>query len=177
MVREDMEPNEARGTEMDTRELDLNLGWLIYDVARLMHRAFDRRVAGLGLTRSQWRVLATLIRGDGQTQTELAEELEIEKAPLGRLLDKLEENAWVERRPDPSDRRAKRIYRTAKIDPVLEAMLDSAEELYDDMLAGISEAELKTLLRILRIAKTNLGSTAATPGAKTKQAAKDFATP
>ncbi len=90
------------------------LGFLITDCGRLQRTVFDRRVRALGLTRSQWLVLRRLDRNPGAAQSELADLLEVEKATAGRLIDKLEENGWVERRADPADRRIKRIHMTQK---------------------------------------------------------------
>jgi len=81
-------------------DLSRNFGFLLTDVARLMRTIYDRRVKSLGLTRSQWWVLNHLFRGDGVTQTELADTLEIEKPTLGRLLDRLQAKGWVRREAD-----------------------------------------------------------------------------
>jgi len=93
--------------------LERNFGFLVNDVARLLRTTFDRRVRALGLTRSQWWVLNHLFRQDGVTQSDLAEILDIEKATLGRLLDRMEAKNLVRRETDQHDRRAKRIYLTA----------------------------------------------------------------
>ncbi|HPE31662.1 MAG TPA: MarR family transcriptional regulator, partial [Parvularculaceae bacterium] len=85
---------------MDDR-IEHNPGYLINDVARLLRREFDRRVKHIGLTRAQWFVLAHLYRNDGRTQRALADELDMEPAPLGRLIDRLEESGWVRRAPAP----------------------------------------------------------------------------
>ena len=70
--------------------LQRNFGFILHDVARLLRTTYDRRIRELGLTRSQWWVLTHLYRKDGITQSELAENLELEKPSLGRLLDRLE---------------------------------------------------------------------------------------
>ncbi|MBT6882724.1 MAG: MarR family transcriptional regulator, partial [Rhodospirillaceae bacterium] len=85
--------------------MERSLGFLMADVSRLMRKRFDRRAHALGLTRAKWRVLARLRRREGINQTALADILEIEAITMGRHIDRLEENDWVERRPDPEDRR------------------------------------------------------------------------
>jgi DNA-binding MarR family transcriptional regulator len=70
-------------------DVSRNFGFILHDVARLLRTVFDRRVKSLGLTRSQWWVLTHLFRNPGATQSELADVLEVEKATLGRLLDRL----------------------------------------------------------------------------------------
>src|SRR3989304_6356059 len=99
---------------MATSNLDRNFGFLVHDVARLLRKEYDRRVRRLGLTRSQWRVVAHLYRNEGVTQTELADILEIEDATLAGLLDRLEAAGWVERRPGGRGRRANRLHLTAR---------------------------------------------------------------
>lgn len=138
------------------RDLGRSLGFLVHDVARLMRRAFDRRVKHLGLTRSQWFVLVHLYRTDGQTQRHLAQELDMERAPLSKLLDRLESGSWIERRADPDDRRANRVYITNKIDPIMNEIISVGETLTDDILSGIDKSAREEFLSVLVKAKSNL---------------------
>ena len=138
------------------KDLSRSLGFLVHDVARLMRRAFDRRVKHLGLTRSQWFVIAHLYRSDGQTQRHLADELDMQRAPLSKLLDRLESGGWVERRADPDDRRANRVYITKKIDPLMTEGVTVGEKLTDDIFSGIDENAREEFLTILAQAKSNL---------------------
>ena len=73
---------------MFREDLSRNFGFILHDVARLLRTTFDRQVRHLGLTRSQWWVFNHLFRHDGAIQSDLADILEIEKATLGRLLDR-----------------------------------------------------------------------------------------
>lgn len=138
------------------KDLSRSLGFLVHDVARLMRRAFDRRVKHLGLTRSQWFVVAHLFRTDGQTQRQLADELDMERAPLSKLLDRLESGGWVKRRADPHDRRANRVYITEKIDSLMVEGVTVGEKLTDDIFSGIDENAREEFLTILAQAKSNL---------------------
>jgi len=87
-----------------------DVAYLLYDCSRLLRRRFDERIADLDLREAQWRVIGLLSRSEGLTQTELATLMGIQKAPLGEHLDKLEALGWIERRRDPADRRANRVY-------------------------------------------------------------------
>ena len=138
------------------KDYERSLGFVIQDVARLMRLVFDRQVRDVGLTRAQWFVLAHLIRKDGQRQTDLAIETDMEKAPLGKLIDRLEEGGWVERRPDPSDRRAKRIYKTSKVDPLIPLIESTATKVYEIALAGLSVDAQERLVDDLIAIKKNL---------------------
>jgi len=86
-----------------------NLGFLLHDVARLMRKRFEQNARGLGLTRSQCQVLAHLARNEGIQQSGLADILEVEPITLTRLLDRLEEAGFVERRAHATDRRIRHL--------------------------------------------------------------------
>jgi DNA-binding MarR family transcriptional regulator len=141
---------------MFREDLSRNFGFLLNDVARLMRTVYDRRVRSLGLTRSQWWVLNHLFRGDGVTQTELADLLEIEKPTLGRLLDRLEAKGWVRRADDASDRRAWRVYLTDEVEPAMRELRAVAAELRRDALAGLSASERERFVDTLLAIKSNL---------------------
>lgn len=87
---------------------------LLYDVSRLIRRRFGVQIADLGMTEPQWRVLTFLDHSDGLSQTELASLLGIGKAPLGEQIDRLEAAGLVLRRPDPHDRRVRRLFVTPR---------------------------------------------------------------
>ena len=132
------------------------LGFLLADVSRLMRRRFDARAREIGLTRAQWRVLGQLRRREGINQTALAEIMEIEPISLGRHIDRLVEKDFVERRPDPRDRRAWRLYLKPEVQPVLDKLRAISNANRKEVLQGIpveeSEALIDTLLKI----KSNL---------------------
>ena len=147
---------ETKKQETKAKDFSRSLGFLFHDVARLMRLAFDRRVKHLGLTRSQWFVLVHLYRTDGQTQRHLAEELDMERAPLSKLLDRLESGGWIERRADPTDRRANRVYITKKIDPLMTEVITVGEMLTEDIFSGVDESAREEFLSVLVKAKSNL---------------------
>ncbi len=138
--------------------LDRNFGLILHDVARLMRTDFDRRVRDLGLTRSQWWVLTHLFREDGQTQTALADLMEIEKPSLGRLLDRLESKGWVSRQSDATDRRVNRVYLTAEVKPVVAEMRRHAADVRAVALDGISESQREQFVDTLLAIKANMQS-------------------
>jgi MarR family transcriptional regulator, transcriptional regulator for hemolysin len=133
-----------------------SFGFLLYDAARLLRRDFDRRARSLGLTRAQWSVLAHLMRNEGSNQAMVADTLELEPITLVRLLDRLEAAGWVERRPDPNDRRARQLFLTPKARPVLEQLMALAAETRALALAGFSEPEREILIEALIKVRANL---------------------
>ncbi len=137
-------------------DLSRNFGFILNDVARLLRTTFDRRVKGMGLTRSQWWVLLHVFRNSGVTQSELADILEVEKATLGRLIDRLEGNGWLRRESDAVDRRAKRIYLTEAVEPAMKAMRAAAADVRRDALGELSPEEQERFVDTLLSVKTNL---------------------
>lgn len=141
---------------MQHDDLDRSFGFLVTDVTRLLRKVFDGRVRSLGMTRSQWSVLAYLYRSDGITQSALANLLEIAKPSTARLLDRLEAAGWVQRRPDSEDRRAKRVFLTDKAGTVLVTMREIGLQTREDALANISREDRERLIDMLIAIKTNL---------------------
>lgn len=138
-------------------ELRREVGWLIYDAARLLVRSVEHEVRKAGITSQQWRVLVQLAREDGQTQSALAEETEIAPAPLGRLLDRLEEQKIIERRPDPSDRRVRRVYLTGgEQGQFFDTLRQLAMRQFEIVYRAVSEAELLELQSLLQKLKGNM---------------------
>ena len=118
-----------------------SIAFMISDVSRLMRRRFDERARTIGVTRTQWRVLKILQRGEGINQGGLAELLEVEPITACRMIDRLAEAELVERRRDPNDRRAWQIYLTDRARPLLDDLGLLADEMLDSALAGISDAD------------------------------------
>lgn len=139
-----------------SRDMTDSLGFLISDISRLMRKRFDERARRLGTTRAQWRTLKMLERNQGSNQGALADMLEIEPITMGRMIDRLEEAKLVERRRDPSDRRVWRIHLTEEAQPVLRQLREIADELFDDVLIGLSAAERTRLHQLLATVHTNL---------------------
>jgi MarR family transcriptional regulator for hemolysin len=134
-----------------------NFAFEIAETARLIRREANRRAAVLGATKAQWRVLARLSRlGDGVRQIELAEGLDIEPITLCRMLDRLEEAGFVERRRDEHDRRAWRIHLTKTAAPVLAKLEAMGLAFNADILTGISEADHAAASRVLSKIRANL---------------------
>ena len=141
---------------MDRSDLERNFGFLMHDVARLMKADFDRRSRALGLTRSQWWVLNFVYALEGATQTELADQCEVERATMGRLLDKLEEKGWVRREADAQDRRIRRVYLTGAVQDLMVALRAIGAEVRNAAMAGLSPEEQDQFVDLLLKIKANM---------------------
>lgn len=137
-------------------DAERNFGLLVHDVSRLMKLEFDRRGRELGLTRSQWWALRALSFREGCTQSELAELMDVEKPTLGRIIDRLEEKDWVVRRPDPGDRRARRLYLTDKVQGLMAELRAISAGVRADAIAGLDAEERERFIDMLGRIKGNL---------------------
>tara|TARA_B100000287_G_scaffold84763_1_gene77408 strand:+ start:1152 stop:1589 length:438 start_codon:yes stop_codon:yes gene_type:complete len=135
-----------------------NIGFLLHDVTRLMKRLFDKRMSTLDLTRSQWWVLNFLYFNEGINQSDFAVLLDIEKAPLSRLLYRMEKKGWIERLNDKNDKRIKNLFLSNKIKPLIIDMRDMANLTRQQALSGLSEKEQITLRENLKKIKQTLSN-------------------
>jgi DNA-binding MarR family transcriptional regulator len=134
---------------------ELRFGFLIHDISRLRRTITDRALKPLGITRSQWWVLAFLSRRDGMTQTALAIDLELTKVAIGGLIDRMEASGIVERRADAADGRAKRIYLTKAGMKLVNAIRASVENVEMEIHARVSSTDLqKAALTLAKIKGT-----------------------
>ena len=133
-----------------------NFAFLIHDVARLMKCAFDRRINELGLTRSQWFAIAFLRRTDGLTQQQLADQMDIERGPLSKILTRLEKTGWIRKVPDAHDKRANRIFLSEEIQDTLPLLQQEAEELINYALGELSNESREQLIENLCTVKNRL---------------------
>jgi DNA-binding MarR family transcriptional regulator len=141
---------------VDLPEWDLRLGYLIHDVSRLRRMMFDRALAPLGITRSQWWVLAFISRKDGLPQTQLANELDVGKVGVGALIDRLESSGFVIRQADPVDRRVKRVFVTKQARGFLEKLRKETDKFNAKIASGINRAQLEATSDALFAMKRNL---------------------
>lgn len=140
----------------DQDNWDQRLGFLMHDVSRLRRVVFDEYMKPLGVTRSQWWLLAYLSRHDGMIQSDLANVLELGKAALGGIIDRLESSGFIDRRSDETDRRVKRIFLTARGTQIVKEMRHGNHEMSERILAGISTDDRNLLVDLLTRVKENL---------------------
>jgi MarR family transcriptional regulator for hemolysin len=141
---------------MPPLSLNREFAFILNDVARLLRTYADHRAAQFGITRAQWVVLVRVQRSEGLNQSELAEILDLQPITLTRLLDKLCDSSLIERRPDPADRRAKRLFLTAAARPLLERLAVLGEETMANTLAGVEPEGVEQMVSKLAIVKDNL---------------------
>src|SRR3984885_15646350 len=104
-----------------------NFGFLVRDVHRLYAKHFERYARDIELTLPQCKVLGHLSRNEGISQARLAELTDTDPMTLVRTLDRMQQDQWIERRADPEDRRAHRLYLREAAKPIMNRMWKLAD--------------------------------------------------
>lgn len=133
-----------------------SISYRISLIGRLQRKRFDGRARNLGITRAQWRAFHAISTEEGSSQRRIAEMIEVSDVTAGRLIDRLVDNGWVERRADAADRRMHRMHLTLQAGTMLErlAALGADEEAV--ALNGIDDAEVLAAMRVLDRVIANL---------------------
>ena len=141
---------------MTPQPVKREIAFTIMDVARLMKTYADQRARQFGISRAQWAVLLRIDRTEGLKQSELAEMLDLQPISLTRLLDRLAHNGLIERRPDPNDRRANRLYLRPAAKPLLGRLSELGADMMETVLEGLDAKALDRMLKELGVLKDNL---------------------
>lgn len=135
-----------------------SFGFLLTDASRLYVRRFEQRVVSLGLTLPQCKTLAHLAQREGISQAQLSESADIEPMALVRILDRMEADGWLERRDDPDDRRARRLYLKAKARPLLDDIWRLSDATRGEAFEGIPRQQAELLIALMVQIRSNLAA-------------------
>ena len=145
-----------------------NVGYLLKDVSRRYVARFERHAEEVSLTLMQCKVLLHLSKNEGASQVRLCELTDIEPMMMVRILDRMEADKLLERRPDPADRRARRLYLTRKAAVVLDEIDRISEITRNEIFAGVSKADREAFQKVLEHVHQNACALeAATPAVAT----------
>jgi MarR family transcriptional regulator for hemolysin len=126
------------------------LGLVLFGTARAWRTKLDQRLRPLGLSQGKWRTLIHLSQGGNNlTQKEIAERMGIEEPTLAGLLNRLQDDGWIQRRESRNDRRCKTIHLQRGSKPVLEKIFNTAHDLRAELIEDISERDLRTCIKVL----------------------------
>jgi MarR family transcriptional regulator, transcriptional regulator for hemolysin len=140
----------------------------LIETSRLLRNYIDHRAKSRGTTRAQWIVLFRLRQQEGLSQVDLADVLELQPISLVRLLDRLVEQGLLERRHDPRDRRANRLFLTAAGRQLVDDLDDLRDAISTDVLQDLTTEPLETTLDALRHIKERIKGIADTHGVAAK---------
>jgi MarR family transcriptional regulator for hemolysin len=134
-----------------------SIGFVVNNTAKFFQRALDNDLRkNAGVTLSHWKVVWVLDLQSGLTQKEIADKLGIEGATLVPILDKMEQDGMLNRKPDSQDRRVNRIYLSSKVDSLRESMSECALRIRKSSTKDIQESDIRTTLETLRKISKNL---------------------
>lgn len=136
----------------------VTFGFLLKDLSRLYVLRFEQRACGISLTLTQCRALVELDRNEGTSQVRLAELTDVEPMTMVRILDHMETEHLIERRPDPEDRRVRRLYLTDKGRPLVGEIWRLAELTRAEMFSDISKEDRQVFMRVLKQLHVNASS-------------------
>ncbi|WGS17938.1 MULTISPECIES: MarR family transcriptional regulator [unclassified Bradyrhizobium] len=128
----------------------------LVESSRLLRNYIDHRAKARGTTRAQWIVLFRLREQEGLSQVDLADVLELQPISLVRLLDRLVEHGLLERRPDPRDRRANRLFLTKRGRQLVDDLDSLRDAIASDVLRDVSNAHVESGLATLRSVKDRI---------------------
>ena len=128
----------------------------LVESSRLLRNFIDHRAKGRGTTRAQWIVLFRLREKEGLSQVDLADVLELQPISLVRLLDRLVEHGLLERRHDPKDRRANRLYLTRRGRQLVDDLDSLRDSIAGDVMQELSREQIQTSLDALRAIKDRI---------------------
>lgn len=146
-------------TETDmSLDLKRQLVSQLVESSRLLRNYIDHRAKARGTTRAQWIVLFRLREQEGLSQVDLADVLELQPISLVRLLDRLVEHGLLERRPDPKDRRANRLFLTDRGRQLVDDLDSLRDAIATDVLNDIPDQKIEASLDTLRDIKDRIKS-------------------
>jgi DNA-binding MarR family transcriptional regulator len=128
----------------------------LVESSRLLRNFIDHRAKSRGTTRAQWIVLFRLREQEGLSQVDLADVLELQPISLVRLLDRLVEHGLLERRHDPRDRRANRLFLTAAGKQLVDDLDSLRDAIAVDAMQDLSTEQMQTSLDALRAIKCRI---------------------
>jgi DNA-binding MarR family transcriptional regulator len=135
----------------------------LVESSRLLRNYIDHRAKARGTTRAQWIVLFRLRQQEGLSQVDLADVLELQPISLVRLLDRLVEHGLLERRHDPKDRRANRVFLTENGKQLVDDLDSLRDAIASDVLRDISQGSIETSLGTLRDIKERIKALSGPP--------------
>lgn len=153
-----------------------NFGFLLKDLSQRYVLRFEHRARGISLTLAQCKALVRLERNEGVSQARLAELADVEPMTMVRILDRMEADGLLERRPDPADRRARRLHLTSKARPLLDEIWRLSDLTRTEVFAGVGRREREAFLDVLERIHGNIcalkdqpvGAAGARPSRKTR---------
>ncbi len=131
------------------RPLRRELVFQLVETSRLLRTYVEQRARQHGTTRAQWGVMSRLRRQEGLNQAALADQMDLQPISLARLLDRLQNQNLIERREDPTDRRAYRLYLTKEGRSLVDDLDAVRTDIAHEVLGDVDETSILSALETL----------------------------
>jgi len=143
--------------QMKPFDYENSVGFVVYAASKVIQKAYDVELRNkAGITITQAKIIFALYAQSGSTLRELADKIGVESPTLVPVIDKMEEDGYVKRKPDSKDRRIKRIFTTPKADRLWDSMMDCASQVRKVSTTSLSEQEVQSAIRTIRKISENL---------------------
>ncbi|PSP44415.1 MarR family transcriptional regulator [Halobacteriales archaeon QH_6_64_20] len=142
-----------------------SIAWHVSLAGRALSTRIEQGLAPHGIGRGEYRVLSALYNEEGVSQTTLADDHHLDKGVIARVVRRLEEKGYVERRPDPEDKRRKLLYLTEEAEGLRAEVGDLKATVDAEIADGLSDEEVGTLIDGLETVCENLGIATSGDGA------------
>jgi MarR family transcriptional regulator for hemolysin len=134
-----------------------SIGFVVYSASKIFQKAFDLELRNkIGITITQSKVIFALYLHPGLTQRELADKIGVESPTLVPVIDKMEEDGYIQRKFDPQDRRIKRVYTTSKTDLLWDSIMECATQIRKVSTKEVSDQEMRSALEVIKKITENL---------------------
>ncbi|MFH5802707.1 MarR family winged helix-turn-helix transcriptional regulator [Alienimonas sp. DA493] len=137
-------------------EFQDSIPYFVFTAAHAIEKAMGAALEGHGITFRQCQMLGMLAAHGSLSQAQVAEMMGVEPSSVARLVDRMTRDGWIERRPDPHDRRKYQLFATSQAEPVWEGVQKVAASVRDTALEGLDERDVSELKRMLRHLRNNL---------------------
>ncbi|MCB2196463.1 MAG: MarR family transcriptional regulator [Bacteroidetes bacterium] len=143
---------------MDNFNINESLGYLIGKTNSLMRNQFNKLIKenGNNATSEQWGILNIINEFPGIIQSEIAQKGLKDKTNITRMLDLLEKNGYVERKPSKTDRRLYKIFITDTGKKLLDEIIPIAIEVNKMSVSVLNENEVSIFISLLKKINNNL---------------------
>jgi len=130
-------------------DIENSVGFLLAKAHQNLYARFRQLLTPYSITPQQFALLAFLWQRDGLSQTELSEKTEIDRTTLSGLIDRLEKQGWVARKPHPEDRRAYLVHLTVAGRDMEQQIIPLAKTIREQIDSELSPDEYAQLCQLL----------------------------
>ncbi|EKN70861.1 transcriptional regulator [Neobacillus bataviensis LMG 21833] len=128
---------------------DICVHFLLGKALQRVNQVSKSKLSPYGVTPVQYALLRRLWEKDGQFGHVLAEQLLLDSATITGIIDRLEQNGFIERRIDPNDRRNKLVFLTEKGRSMEIPLCEKMDEMNREVMSSLGIEEIQRFKKTL----------------------------